>query len=70
LAKRRATTYEQTLAEINLRDERDVTREDSPLAIAEDAIVIDTSELDLSEVFEQMLSAVNEKGLKSVSNLT
>lgn len=57
-AKGRVSTYEQTLAEINERDERDVSREDSPLTIAEDAVVIDTSELDLSEVFEQMLSAV------------
>ncbi len=54
----RATTYEETLAEINLRDERDVSREDSPLMIADDAVVIDTSELDLSEVFEQMLAVI------------
>ncbi|HEX8289833.1 MAG TPA: (d)CMP kinase [Pyrinomonadaceae bacterium] len=58
--KGHATTYEQTLAEINLRDERDVSRADSPLSIAEDAIVIDTSELDLTEVFEQMMKAVRE----------
>lgn len=57
-AKGRISTYEQTLAEINERDERDVSREDSPLTIAEDSIVIDTSELDLSEVFEQMLAVV------------
>ncbi len=56
----RASTYEQTLAEINQRDERDVSREDSPLAIAGDAVVIDTSELDLHEVFKQMLDIVRE----------
>ena len=56
-----STTYEQTLAEINLRDERDVSREDSPLTIADDAVVIDTSELDLHEVFEQMIAKFNEK---------
>lgn len=60
-AKGRMTTYEQTLAEINERDERDVSREDSPLTIADDAVVIDTSELDLSEVFEQMIAAVRER---------
>jgi len=60
-AKGRLTTYEQTLAEINERDERDVARVDSPLTIAEDAVVIDTSELDLSEVFEQMLAKISEK---------
>ena len=70
LEKGRATDYEQTLAEINLRDERDVSRADSPLMIAENAVVIDTSELDLSEVFEQMLKIIAEKGVKSTSNLT
>lgn len=68
--KGRATTYEQTLAEINLRDERDVSRADSPLSIAEDAVVIDTSELDLSEVFAQMLQIITENTSKSASNLT
>jgi cytidylate kinase len=60
-AKGRDTTYEQTLAEINQRDERDVSRADSPLTIADDAVVIDTSELDLTEVFETMLSKINEQ---------
>ncbi len=60
-AKGRISTYEQTLAEINERDERDVSREDSPLTIADDAVVIDTSELDLHEVFEQMLAKISEK---------
>lgn len=60
MAKGRVSTYEQTLAEINERDARDVAREDSPLTIAEDAVVIDTSELDLTEVFDQMLAAVQK----------
>jgi len=57
-AKGRTTTYEQTLSEINQRDERDVSRADSPLTIAPDSIVIDSSELDLTEVFEHMLASV------------
>ncbi|MBA2493096.1 MAG: (d)CMP kinase [Acidobacteria bacterium] len=61
LDKGRATTYEQTLAEINLRDERDISRADSPLMIAEDAVVIDTSELNLREVFEQMMRVLRER---------
>jgi len=60
-SKGRISTYEQTLAEINERDERDVSREDSPLTIADDAVVIDTSELDLTEVFEQMLARIEER---------
>ncbi len=60
-AKGRVSTYEQTLAEINERDERDVSREDSPLTISDDAVVIDTSELDLGEVFERMIAEVEKK---------
>lgn len=59
--KGRTGTFEQTLAEITTRDQRDVSRSDSPLTIAEDAVVIDTSELDLSEVFEQMLTKISER---------
>jgi cytidylate kinase len=64
-SKGRITTYEQTLAEINERDERDVSREDSPLTIAEDAVVIDTSELDLSEVFDQMIAKIDERRMSA-----
>jgi len=56
--KGRISTYEQTLAEINERDQRDVSREDSPLTITDNAVVIDTSELDLTEVFEAMLASI------------
>jgi len=70
LEKGRAVSYEQTFAEIKERDERDVSRKDSPLMIAEDAVVIDTSELDLSEVFAQMLQILQEKSSDAASNLT
>ncbi len=60
-AKGRVSTYEETLREINERDERDVSRADSPLTISEDASVIDTSELDLSEVLEQMLAVIDAR---------
>jgi cytidylate kinase len=53
-------TYEKTFEEIKQRDERDVSRADSPLTIAADAIVIDTSELNLTEVFERMTEIVRE----------
>jgi len=59
-AKGGSSTFDQTLNEINQRDERDVSRDDSPLTIAADAIVIDTSELDLTEVFEQMMGKIRE----------
>jgi cytidylate kinase len=60
-AKGVVSTYEETLAQINQRDQRDVSRTDSPLAISEDATVIDTSELDLAEVYQQMLTVINSR---------
>jgi cytidylate kinase len=53
--------YEQTLADITERDRRDTTREDSPLAAAEDAIVIDSTGLSIGEVLQRMMAIVNNK---------
>ena len=66
-AKGRESTYEQTLAEINERDQRDVSRSDSPLTISDDAVVIDTSELDLTEVFDQMITKIGERRASSAA---
>ena len=60
--KQRAVTFEETLADINTRDTRDSTRADSPLTIAEDAVVIDSTELSIEEVFERMMQAIRERG--------
>ncbi len=59
--KERDGSFEETLAEINTRDRRDSTRDDSPLAIADDAVVIDSTEFSIEEVFEQMMTAIKEK---------
>ena len=40
------------------RDQRDSTREHSPLRPAEDAQVLDTTDLTLSEVVDQVLELV------------
>ncbi len=52
-------TLEQTLAEINERDRRDSTRADSPLKIADDAIVIDSTGLSIDGVLNCMLDHVH-----------
>jgi len=52
-------TLEQTLAEITERDRRDSTRADSPLKIASDAIVIDSTGLPIQTVFERMMEHVH-----------
>jgi cytidylate kinase len=54
-------TYQETLADLNTRDARDSTRADSPLRIAEDAVVIDTTELSVEQVFARMLEVVRER---------
>lgn len=52
-------TLAQTLAEINERDRRDSTRTDSPLKIADDAIVIDSTGLSIEAVLDRMVEHVH-----------
>ena len=63
-AKRRSeelgADYESVLAEQVQRDERDERREHSPLIPANDAVPVDTTELDLEEVLGQILTLVVE----------
>ena len=60
-AKAREQSFEETLADINERDRRDSTRDDSPLRAASDAVRIDTTELSIDEVFARMLQVVRER---------
>jgi cytidylate kinase len=59
--RERDSSYEETLSDINTRDQRDATRHDSPLTIAPDAIVIDSTELSIEEVFERMMAEIRER---------
>lgn len=51
---------EQILSEVEARDERDRTRSASPLIPADDALIIDTSELGVEEVLEIAFEAVEK----------
>ena len=51
-------TYEEILAQLIDRDKRDKERLISPLIPAEDAVIIDTSGLDIEESFAKILSYV------------
>ena len=42
-------TFEAVLADVRARDERDMNRADAPLRPADDAIVIDTTEMSVEE---------------------
>lgn len=55
-----ATTYEAVLADVMARDERDATRTTAPTAMADDAIMIDTSELTAEEVLKAVLEVVKD----------
>ena len=54
-----STTLAETLADMIERDRRDSTRADSPLKVADDAIVIDSTGKNIDEVFEEMMSHVH-----------
>jgi len=54
-------TFAQTLADITARDRRDTTRVDSPLAVAADAIVIDSTGKSIEEVFQRMVALVKQR---------
>src|SRR5215831_3907855 len=60
--------YAATLADMIERDHRDSTREDSPLRVADDAVVIDSSGLSIIEVCEKMLKVVRERIKKAAPN--
>ena len=48
----------QTLDEVKKRDKRDVSRKHSPLKPAKDALIIDTSDLDINEVIAKVMALV------------
>jgi cytidylate kinase len=53
--------YEDVLADIRARDDRDSHRAAAPLLQAEDAVLIDTSDMDAEEAIAAALAAVEER---------
>ena len=56
------TSYEEVLENIKMRDRQDKAKKIGALKIAEDAIVIDTSNLAIEEVAEKVKEVIKEKG--------
>ena len=56
-----SSTYEQVLAEVIQRDEQDSTRQVDPLRPAQDAQVIDTSDMSQEQVVEEILRRIQLK---------
>lgn len=57
----RSDTYEEVLQDMIERDYRDMHREIAPLRQADDAVLLDTSDLSLEESVEALLSIIREK---------
>ena len=56
-------TYEAVLADLKVRDDRDMNRKDAPLKPAQDAHLIDTSKMDIETAFQTVLDLVKHTGL-------
>jgi len=62
VAKGQAADFDTVLAESILRDEQDSTRADSPLSFDSTYTVVDTSDLTIAEVVDEIVGQVKGKG--------
>ncbi len=66
-------SFEETLEEIKTRDFKDSTREISPLKKADDAVLVDSSNMTIEEVVQTIINLVydyeNERGSNKMSNV-
>ncbi|MDE7076691.1 MAG: (d)CMP kinase, partial [Clostridia bacterium] len=60
-AKGSKQSFEEVLKEINERDFQDKNRAVAPLKQASDAIVIDTSEMSIDAVVDEIIARIHEK---------
>ena len=60
-AKGAKDSYEKVLADIKQRDHQDTTREIAPLKQAKDAVLVDSTDLDVEAVVEKIRGIVAEK---------
>lgn len=56
--KYQSLTYEEVLKDLKIRDENDTNRKLSPLTKTDDAIVIDSTDLDYEETISKILSYI------------
>jgi CMP/dCMP kinase len=63
----RLSTVDATRADVDRRDRLDSSRAASPLRAADDAVRLDTTELDLAGVLNRLMAIVDERGLRGVA---
>ncbi len=56
-------SYEEILKQVKERDYLDETRKDSPLKPAEDAVIIDTSNKSIEQVFNEVMEVIKRKSV-------
>ena len=61
IAKGMNADYNQVLADVKARDERDANRKDAPMKPADDAVILDTSDMSIEEVFDKAVEIVEAK---------
>jgi CMP/dCMP kinase len=66
-AEGRLSTVDAVRQDVDRRDRLDSSRAASPLRAAEDAVLVDTTELDLAGVTARLISIVDERGLRGVA---
>ncbi len=68
IAKGIDTTYEATYDSIMKRDENDMKKEMGALKIAEDAVVIDSTEMSIEEVYEKVVEIITNTELDATED--
>ncbi len=61
-ARGEAHDYEEVLSEIQARDQRDIERETAPLQRAADALLLNTTNLDIEAAFQAALDLIKASG--------
>ena len=60
-AKGDSTPYEDVLRDLRARDDQDMNREVDPLRPTEDAVIVDSTDMNFDQVVEYILKIVEEK---------
>lgn len=61
IAKGMEADYEKVLADVKSRDERDANRKDAPMKPADDAVIIDTSDMSIDEVYNKSVEIIERR---------
>ena len=54
-------TFEEVLSALKIRDKRDAEREVAPLKPAQDAVMLDTSDLEIAEAVQQAVDVISQR---------